>query len=214
MIASLYQSGSVTSGAVRVMSLVSGMSALGEGSGGGDAEDRCRIGAGVEQDALARAPPAMLPTGEQFLGGEGFNLRETHFRQRELDDCLVRRERVEVDGDENAVSAVLADLAVEQHVGVVGEVEAQIGEVVQRRVLAADAVEERHLVLDVAGAIPVPDLQFVLLRMEIFLAVGNGAVLAELEAAVDAVGGRQRGGEDKADAEGGPTPLLQMHRQD
>ena len=59
--------------------------------------------------------------------------------EREVQFGDVRVERVEVDGDEHHVRAVGGHLAVEQDVVVVRRVEAQVVELVQRRVVAADA---------------------------------------------------------------------------
>src|SRR5579883_1012351 len=106
-----------------------------------DAEDRGRVDMGMEAQALAGALPAVLHPGEQFHRREGFTLRDAHRRKREFDGRLARADGIERHGDEDPVGAILGHLAVEQHLSVIRRVEAQIGEAVQRRIVAADAVE-------------------------------------------------------------------------
>ena len=67
----------------------------------------------------------------------------------------------------------------------------------------------------VAGRVPVADADLVLLRVQVLLAARlDRHVLAELEAAVDAVERRQRRGEHEPHAERGPAARLQVLVQD
>src|SRR5690349_12711174 len=161
-----------------------------------DAENRRRIRLRIEANALTGAAPVMLRAAQELRHLEGLALANLQGGERQLDHRFARVEGIEIDGNEDAVGAIRADLAVEEHALVLGRIEAKIGELVQRRIVAADVIDRGDIGFDVARPIPVPDFIFVLLGMEIFLASGNGAVLAQLEAVIDAVGGRERRRED------------------
>ena len=75
-----------------------------------------------------------------------------------------------------------------------------------------DASDQRR---DAARPIPVPLLVLVLLGIEIFLAAArHRPVLAQLEAAVNAIGRAQRRRQHQPDLEGRPAPTLQILGQD
>src|SRR5690349_10941949 len=139
MIASLYQSGSsaagtacgsVRSGRERGSS---GISVAWSSGGGGGARASSALGArprndaphgggmsrGIEADAVVRAAPRLALAGEQLLGHELFVRTQSEVAERELEHCLVRLVRVEIDCDHHDVALVRRHLTVEQHVVVV-----------------------------------------------------------------------------------------------
>src|SRR5947207_8376077 len=79
--------------------------------------------------------------------------------------------------------------------GVVYLGKAKILALQQGGVVPAHAFEASDISFDVAGLIPVPHFQFVLLGIEVFLLSRDRFVLQELETIVDAVIAGQRGGE-------------------
>src|SRR6516165_785453 len=89
-----------------------------------DAEDRRRVHLWIEANTLARALPAMLGAAQELGDAEKIDRAGPKSRQRQLDRCLMDGEGIEVDGDEDAVGAVLTDLAVEEHVIILRQVEA------------------------------------------------------------------------------------------
>jgi hypothetical protein len=129
----------------------------------------------------------MAHAGDQLLDREIVGVREAELMERELDVALMGIEGIEIDHDEDGVGLVRRHLAVEQHVVVGGVVEAQIVELMEGRILAAHPVHRGDQVLDVAGPVPIPDLVFVFLGVEILLGPRHGRVLAQLEAVIDAV---------------------------
>ena len=100
------------------------------------------------------------------------------------------------------------------HLAVLDAEEAQIAGLLQRGIAAADVIEPGDIGLDVAGLVPVPDLDLVLLGIEIFLATRYRLVFEQFEAAVDAVGGGQRRGQRGARFERPGFAALQMIGQD
>ena len=116
---------------------------------------------------------------------------------------------VEVDGDQDHVRPIGSHLAVKEDVVVVAAVETQVGQFLQRAVLAPDAVDGGDQFLDVARAIPVPHLVVVFFRVQVLLLARNGGVLAQLETVVDAVDARQRRGQNEARRERRPPAVLQ-----
>src|SRR5262249_61955021 len=75
-------------------------------------------------------------------------------------------------------------------------------------------VEATDVAFDIAGPIPVADLQFILVGVEIFLLSGYRFVLQQLETVVDAVIARKRGGERHPRLEDPGLAALQMEGQD
>src|SRR5918912_498000 len=82
-------------------------------------------------------------------------------------------------------------------------------EMLERGVLAPDAVDagdERE-----QRAVERPLLGLVLLGVQVLLRpLADGHVLGVLEAGIDAVAGRQRGGHDQPRLEGGSAPVLEV----
>src|SRR3546814_17545333 len=76
----------------------------------------------------------------------------------------------------------------------------------------ADAVQEPDVRLDVAGTVPVPGADLVLLRVEVFLLARDRLGLAELEAVVHAPAASQRPRPEGADADAGAAADLQEAR--
>src|SRR3546814_12572762 len=126
----------------------------------------------------------------------------------------LRLARVERDGEQQEAREVGGALAVVQDPVVPGVVEAEIREVPQRRMGVADAVQEPDVRLDVAGTVPVPGADLVLLRVEVFLLARDRLGLAELEAVVHAPAAGQRLRQEGADAEAGAAAALQEARVD
>src|SRR3546814_7770901 len=106
--------------------------------------------------------------------------------ERHLERRALRLARVERDGEQQEAREVGGARAVVQDPVVPGVVEAEIREVPQRRMGVADAVQEPDVRLDVAGTVPVPGADLVLLRVEVFLLARDRLGLAELEAVVHA----------------------------
>src|SRR3546814_7334045 len=93
----------------------------------------------------------------------------------------LRLARVERDGEQQEAREVGGALAVVQDPVVPGVVEAEIREVPQRRMGVADAVQEPDVRLDVAGTVPVPGADLVLLRVEVFLLARSDEHTSELQ---------------------------------
>src|SRR5215472_1232940 len=92
--------------------------------------------------------------------------------------------------------------------------EAQSATLQERRIVPPYAVEAGDIVFDIAGPIPVANLQFILLGVKVFLLSGYRFVLQELETVVNAVITRQRGGKRHPRLEDARLAALQMERQD
>ncbi len=92
--------------------------------------------------------------------------------------------------------------------------EAQLAGLLQRRVFAADAVEFADIGLDVVRPVPVAHLDLVFFGIQIFLPARNCVVLQQLEAIIDAVAARQRGGERDTGLEHPALAALQMKGED
>src|SRR5262245_12938236 len=129
--------------------------------------------------------------------------------ERDSEGGGVGREGIEVDGDQDDVVAVGGHLAVEEDLGAVGRIEAQVAEGMEGRILASDGIQSRNILHDVPGSIPIPNADLVLLRARVLLGTGQGGPLAELEAAVDSPQRRKGGGEDRPHLEGGGPAALE-----
>src|SRR3546814_15968726 len=113
----------------------------------------------------------------------------------------LRLARVGRDGEQQEAREVGGALAVVQDPVVPGVVEAEIREVPQRRMGVADAVQEPDVRLDVAGTVPVPGADLVLLRVEVFLLARDRLGPAELEAVVHLPAAGHRRSEDTSDGQ-------------
>src|SRR5580704_17985925 len=176
-------------------------------------EQLCRVGLGVENQVLAVAAPRQDAPGKRLLHQKLLLAGAPPVGPRQYDLAAMRPVRVEVDDGDNDVGPVCRRLGVGEDIGVGAVEEAQVSEFVQGRVLAAKAVEDRDVALDVARTVPIPNLVLVFFRVEVLLAPGDRLVLAQLEAVIDAVGRRQRAGQHQADAERRPAAFLQKKRQ-
>src|SRR5262249_17438875 len=92
--------------------------------------------------------------------------------------------------------------------------EAQIAGLQQRRIVPPYSVEAADLIFDIARPIPVADIQFIFLGIEVFLLSWYRFVLQQLETVVDAVIARKRGGQRHPRLEDPWFATLQMERQD
>ena len=164
---------------------------------------------GVEPDVVARAPQPGL-AADLVVDRAGVGPVHAERWQVEVDDRLPGSVRVEVDHDDDDVGrlAVGTDgvLAEGQDVVALGAVEAQVAQLVERRVRGPDRVEPGEVGRQAdavgLGLGPVARAQLVLLRVEVLLgARAYGDVLEQLEAGVDAPGRRQHRGEHGADLE-------------
>src|SRR3546814_8878075 len=63
----------------------------------------------------------------------------------------------------------------------------------------SQAVHQGDILADVAGPVPVPRADLVLLGVQVLFLAGDRRRLAQLEAVVDAVVARQRGGQDRSE---------------
>jgi hypothetical protein len=153
--------------------------------------------------------------GQELVELDGLAPRYAHLLEGEVERGLVGGEGIQVDRDEDDAVAGRRHLAVEEHVGAVGLVEAQVAVGLERRILPTDRVETPDVIRDVAGARPVPDAYLVLLGARVFLGAGGHRLrLTELEAAVHAPEGGQGSGEGRAHLEGGAAPALEHLGQD
>src|ERR1700724_2325236 len=104
MIASLYQSGSASEVA----------SGMGRGLGGWlplEAEDGGGHDGRIEADAVRGTSPTMLRARQQVGRDEAFIADDADLAQGQMKLGFVRREGIEIDGDEDDVGAVLGHLA-------------------------------------------------------------------------------------------------------
>ena len=105
-------------------------------------------------------------------------------------------------------------LDIADHVRIIDLRKTEIAGLQQRGIGFANAVERPDIGLDIAGPIPVPGLELVLFRVEVFLPPGNRRVLEKLEAVVDAIAAGQRSGEGDAGLEHPGLTALQVIGQD
>src|SRR5262249_31419546 len=91
--------------------------------------------------------------------------------------------------------------------------EAQIAGLQQRRIVPPYSVEAADIIFDIARPIPVADIQFIFLGIEVFLLSGYWFVLQQLETVLDAVIARKRGGQRHSRLEDPGLAALQMEGQ-
>src|SRR3954468_19426948 len=117
-------------------------------------------------------PPRPGRAREAVMDLVGLPWLETERRHVDVQGRLPHGVRVEVDDDEHAVVTLL--LRPGQDLVVVGGVPAQVAQLAQRRVRAADAVEPRQQRRETAALAfcgrPVARAELVLLAVEVFLA--------------------------------------------
>ena len=92
---------------------------------------------------------------------------------------------VEIGDDENAIIFGRRQPRVDEHLRVGRYERQEAADVLQSRIGAPNFVQCAHMVLYVAGLVPVENLDLVFLRIEIFLTPRNGFGVAEFKAAVE-----------------------------
>src|SRR6185312_12599675 len=161
MIASLYQSGSERSawisGAVKCLASSKALPDLMK------TEDGDGIAFRHQLLMLAGAGPGPAVSLQEIVEQVGLVRCQAEQRQRHLDHAILDMMRIEIDDDEYGIRPVVAALAVEQHLIILGGREAQIAQVMQRPVGAADGIHLGDEGLDAAWTVPVPDLELVFL---------------------------------------------------
>src|SRR5579871_2014888 len=193
MIASLYQSSSASFGSASICAITF--------MSGGSSRDAAQENGGIvgRIDAQAHtAPFDGLPLASDQVLDKAYRtpgIWRPDLHVAEMEPELPRPAAGKRDGDGHCV--VVRDRFLEKadHLAVVDLREAQVAGLQQCRIGAAQLIEPADIGLDVAGLVPVAHLDLVFLRVEIFLPAGNGLMLDELEAVVDAVVRRQCGGE-------------------
>src|SRR5215468_5161180 len=141
---------------------------------------------GIEPHRLLRPASERPDAREQIVHLVRLVRIELELGERQVEHGLVRREGIQVHGNQERVARSLRSSLVEEHVWAVRLAEADVASRVERGVPATNAVEPPEVVLDVAGTVPVSHADLVLLRILILLGSGVGRGLAELESAVDA----------------------------
>ena len=169
---------------------------------------------GIELHVVPLAAPGVAGAVEQIDDVVGRVLRQREAIRWQHHKAVLHRLVIEIDDHENRIRAVARDLAEREQTRIVGRAKHQSVIRLQRRILAADAVDRRDEILDVVRVLPIPVTILVLLRVQIFLAAGHRPALAQFESAVDAVGRAERRRQDQADPERRRTALLQIGVQD
>ena len=159
-------------------------------------------------------PPEVPISGQEIMHPVRRPSRDAHHVRRYPQCPRVRRKRIEVDRDDHAVCSILRPLYERDQVVAVDVQKTQVRELLERGVLAACTIDGSDEVLDVSGTAPVPCLDLVFLRVEVFLSPFDGRVLTQFESAVDAVRRRQRGGKGQSRREGGPAAVLENRGKD
>jgi hypothetical protein len=115
--------------------------------------------------------------GDEVVHDEGLFVALAQVPRVDVDEGFARFVGVEVHHDEDGVIATWGGLAVDEDVPVVGGVEAEVVVLLQSWVLTPSVVQGGDEVLDVARAVPIPDLELVLFRVEILFSSRQGAIL-------------------------------------
>ena len=112
--------------------------------------------------------------GNQLCHGVGNAVRKPEMAKIKVNpgvDCAMR---IEADDADNTIVALFGDLGVDHDPLVIGREEAQVVVFLQGRVCPPRPVDGPDQVLDIARAVPIPDLVLVLLGMEVFLPARYG----------------------------------------
>src|SRR5579862_137130 len=168
---------------------------------------------GIELDLLAPADPMQTISLEQLIDRIVFKVCDAEPIERQVDDARLWRERIEAYRDEHVVVRDKIVTRIEDDGRIVAWQKFEIEPIYKGDIVAANSVEAREQRLDVVRPIPVPDFIFVLLRVAILFAIGKRAVLAQFEAVINPEEPAKRCREDRPDAEGRRTALLQETRQ-
>src|SRR5262245_19143046 len=128
-------------------------------------------------------------TGVQVLD---FANTPTFIRRANLDVTKVEPELartgiVESDRYRHRVLAIYRLLHKPDHIAIVDLGKKHAARLLQGTVTAPKPAQIADVALDVAGQIPIPDLKFVFLGVEILFLTRNGLVLEQFEAVVDSV---------------------------
>src|SRR5262252_6210180 len=212
MIASLNQSSSLSSLAAALMSVTTSMAR--------PSREAAEQQGGILQliDAQTDAAPLEdVPlAGDQIFDGFDAPARDrwADLDIAEMEPELARSGLCQCHGDGHRIIACHRFLYETDDLVVVDLREAQIVGLQERRIVPPYAVEAGDVAFDIAGPIPVANLQFILLGVKIFLLSGYRFVLQQLETVVNAVIARQRGGKRHPRLEDPGLAALQMERQD
>src|SRR5258708_6052934 len=117
-----------------------------------------RLDVRVEAHPVVVPAPGVALVGHQILDRIRLLAANAPLVNRYIQPAGLWPERIDIDHAHDDVGPIWGDLAVDQELVVVAAEEAQVVVQVQRRILAADAVDPPHVVDDVAGAVPIPDL--------------------------------------------------------
>jgi hypothetical protein len=116
---------------------------------------------------LDLAVPDAADAVHQVLDADRGIVRQAELPERHLEMAAVGMVRIEIDGEQQEVVELCRHLAVVEDVVVAGVVGLEVPELPQRRMLAPEPFEERDVVAGVAGPVPVPGADLVLLAVEI-----------------------------------------------
>lgn len=83
----------------------------------------------------------------------------------------------------------------------------------QGRIIPSDSIECGDIVSNVAWPVPVPMANFVFFGVLVLLGAGNGAVLTEFIAIINAIGGRESPCQHHAEFKSRSTGLLENFRR-
>src|SRR5712692_1754659 len=212
MIASLNQSSSLSSLGAALMSATTSMAQPSREAAEQQGGVLLLIDAQTDSAPLEDVPFAR----DQIFNGFGLPARgrRTDFDIAEVKPELPRSDLCQRHGDGHRIVACYRFLDETDDVVVVDLRTAQIAGLQERRIVPPYPVEACDVVFDIAGPIPVANLQFILLGVKVFLLSGYRFVLQQFETVVDAVTARQRGGKRHPRLEDPGLAALQMERQD
>ncbi len=134
----------------------------------------------VERHAMRLAVPGEAISVQEILDLDRGVVLQPELPERNLEREFMRVVGVEIDVEQEVARRFRVALAVVEDVVVEGVVEGQRFIGADGRVLAAQAIDQRDVRLDVAGRVHVPDADLVLLGIEILFLARNGPRLADL----------------------------------
>src|SRR6266536_2927994 len=194
MIASLYQSGSSSADEGAVAKASAGTTRWGDSTATCTSTSNCELrtskfenvslaNARIEADVVPAAMPDVHGVVDQVAHLERVGV------DRRLDRAVLHVMRIEIDDrQQGAARIVRIGLAVREQRGVIGRVKAERRIELQGALLVADLIHARNQLLNVIAARPAALAELILFRVRVLLGPGDSTVLAQLEAAVDAVG--------------------------
>src|SRR5215469_7334145 len=212
MIASLNQSSSLSSLAAALMSVTTSMARPSREAAEQQGGILLLIDAQTDTAPLEDVPLA----GDQIF--DGFDAparcRWADLDIAEMKPELARSGLCQRHGDGHRIVACYRFLNETDDLVVIDLGEAQIVGLQQRRIVAPYPVEATDVVFDIAGPIPVANLQFIFVGIEIPPPSRFFLLPQQLETIVNAVIARQRGGKRHPRLEDPGLAALQMERQD